>query len=258
MPGQDATQDPGTAPALPGPARARQLLLRRRGAARDRQLARHPPTRRPHRPRRPARPDEAIDHWKARGVDLSQILAFPELADGAPRAARRAAARGAREHRLGPRRGRRGPRWTAASRWRSRARCAIRTAAWAGSCRRTSRSATSWRAARRHDPRRLRRHRQPVVRRLAAGVTFRCTATPAQLHRRRGLSSRTSSTAYVLGHVPAERTSDRQRHSLGCDERQMVAPRSWPAGRYVRNSGDKPSSRASRRPAAEVHDRRAR
>ncbi len=29
-------------------------------------------------------PDEAIDHWKARGVDLSQILAFPELADGAP------------------------------------------------------------------------------------------------------------------------------------------------------------------------------
>jgi glutamate synthase (NADPH/NADH) large chain/glutamate synthase (ferredoxin) len=30
-------------------------------------------------------PDEAIDHWKARGVDLSQILAFPALPEGAPR-----------------------------------------------------------------------------------------------------------------------------------------------------------------------------
>jgi glutamate synthase domain-containing protein 2/glutamate synthase domain-containing protein 1/glutamate synthase domain-containing protein 3 len=30
-------------------------------------------------------PDDAIDHWKARGVDLSQILAFPEVPEGAPR-----------------------------------------------------------------------------------------------------------------------------------------------------------------------------
>ncbi len=29
--------------------------------------------------------DEAIDHWKARGVDLSRVLAFPELPEGAPR-----------------------------------------------------------------------------------------------------------------------------------------------------------------------------
>ncbi|MDP9401158.1 MAG: glutamate synthase large subunit [Actinomycetota bacterium] len=29
--------------------------------------------------------DEAIDHWKARGVDLSEILAFPALEPGAPR-----------------------------------------------------------------------------------------------------------------------------------------------------------------------------
>jgi glutamate synthase domain-containing protein 2/glutamate synthase domain-containing protein 1/glutamate synthase domain-containing protein 3 len=29
--------------------------------------------------------DEAIDHWKARGVDLSQILAFDELTPGTPR-----------------------------------------------------------------------------------------------------------------------------------------------------------------------------
>ncbi|HEV2061871.1 MAG TPA: glutamate synthase large subunit [Solirubrobacteraceae bacterium] len=29
--------------------------------------------------------DDAVDHWKARGVDLSQILAFPEVPDGAPR-----------------------------------------------------------------------------------------------------------------------------------------------------------------------------
>jgi glutamate synthase (NADPH/NADH) large chain/glutamate synthase (ferredoxin) len=29
--------------------------------------------------------DEAIDHWKARGVDLSHVLHFPEVEDGAPR-----------------------------------------------------------------------------------------------------------------------------------------------------------------------------
>ncbi|MDQ3742665.1 MAG: glutamate synthase large subunit [Actinomycetota bacterium] len=29
--------------------------------------------------------DEAVDHWKARGVDLSQILAFPSVPEGAPR-----------------------------------------------------------------------------------------------------------------------------------------------------------------------------
>jgi len=29
--------------------------------------------------------DEAIDHWKARGIDLSGILAMPELPEGAPR-----------------------------------------------------------------------------------------------------------------------------------------------------------------------------
>ena len=29
--------------------------------------------------------DEAIDHWKARGVDLEKVLSFPEVAEGAPR-----------------------------------------------------------------------------------------------------------------------------------------------------------------------------
>ena len=29
--------------------------------------------------------DDAIDHWKARGVDLAQLLAFPAIAEGAPR-----------------------------------------------------------------------------------------------------------------------------------------------------------------------------
>ncbi|MEA2275879.1 MAG: glutamate synthase large chain, partial [Solirubrobacteraceae bacterium] len=29
--------------------------------------------------------DRAVDHWKARGVDLTHVLHFPELADGAPR-----------------------------------------------------------------------------------------------------------------------------------------------------------------------------
>jgi glutamate synthase domain-containing protein 3 len=30
-------------------------------------------------------PDEAVDHWKARGVDLSSVLAMPEPSPGAPR-----------------------------------------------------------------------------------------------------------------------------------------------------------------------------
>ena len=29
--------------------------------------------------------DDAVDHWKARGIDLGQLLAFPELPDGTPR-----------------------------------------------------------------------------------------------------------------------------------------------------------------------------
>jgi glutamate synthase domain-containing protein 2/glutamate synthase domain-containing protein 1/glutamate synthase domain-containing protein 3 len=29
--------------------------------------------------------DDAVDHWKARGIDLSQLLAFPELPEGTPR-----------------------------------------------------------------------------------------------------------------------------------------------------------------------------
>ena len=52
-----ATQDPGAAQALQGPARARRqlLLLRRRGGAPDHGPARHRPVRGPRRPRRPAR-----------------------------------------------------------------------------------------------------------------------------------------------------------------------------------------------------------
>jgi glutamate synthase (NADPH/NADH) large chain/glutamate synthase (ferredoxin) len=30
-------------------------------------------------------PDQAIDHWKARGIDLTHLLAFPELPEGTPR-----------------------------------------------------------------------------------------------------------------------------------------------------------------------------
>jgi len=29
--------------------------------------------------------DQAVDHWKARGIDLSHVLAFPELPEGTPR-----------------------------------------------------------------------------------------------------------------------------------------------------------------------------
>ena len=34
--------------------------------------------------------DTAVEHWKARGVDLSHILAFPEIEEGAPRKVRMA------------------------------------------------------------------------------------------------------------------------------------------------------------------------
>ena len=87
VPGRHRDAGPGAAQALQGHARARRqlLLLRRRGGARDHGLARRPHARRADRPHRPARaPTRAIEHWKARGVDLTHVLRQPELPEGAP------------------------------------------------------------------------------------------------------------------------------------------------------------------------------
>jgi glutamate synthase (NADPH/NADH) large chain/glutamate synthase (ferredoxin) len=42
--------------------------------------------------------DDAIEHWKARGIDLSHLLAFPELPEGAPRRNTYAPAAGLDDH----------------------------------------------------------------------------------------------------------------------------------------------------------------
>jgi glutamate synthase (NADPH/NADH) large chain len=70
-----ATQDP-VLRALHRPARAcdQLLLLRRRRAALIMAEAGLPHPDRDGRPGRPARHAKAIDHWKAKGVDLSRIL----------------------------------------------------------------------------------------------------------------------------------------------------------------------------------------
>ena len=87
LPGRHRHPGPGAAQALQGHARARRqlLLLRRRGSARDPRLARHAPL-----DEAIGRVDllsvrEAIDHWKARGVDLTHLLTHIELPPDAPR-----------------------------------------------------------------------------------------------------------------------------------------------------------------------------
>ena len=86
VPGRDRDAGPGAAPALQGHARARRELplLRRGGGARD-----HGPAGRRRFDDLVGRvdlleADAAIEHWKARGIDLSRVLAMPEL----PRASR--------------------------------------------------------------------------------------------------------------------------------------------------------------------------
>ncbi len=85
LPGGHRHPGPRAAQALPGDARAgRQLLLlRRRGSPRAARLAGAALARRGDRPRGPAGGGPAIDHWKARGVDLTHILTHVELRRGA-------------------------------------------------------------------------------------------------------------------------------------------------------------------------------
>jgi glutamate synthase (NADPH/NADH) large chain/glutamate synthase (ferredoxin) len=88
-----ATQDPELRKRFAGPARARRelLLLRRRGAAGHHRLARRPPAGGPRRPHRPARADDASTTGR-RAASTCRVLACPELPEGTPAPARRAAA----------------------------------------------------------------------------------------------------------------------------------------------------------------------
>ena len=109
--------------------------------------------------------DEAIAHWKARGVDLSNVLAMPELPEGAPL------------HRVRPqepvlddaldwdaRRAVRRRRSRTARRSRSSTRSATSTAASAASCRASSPASTA--------PRGCRRARSRSTFRGSAGQSF--------------------------------------------------------------------------------------
>ena len=144
-----ATQDPELRRALRRHARARRqlLLLRRRGGARRSW------------PRSGSRrfddlvgrvdlleADEAIEHWKARGIDLSNLLARP----GRARRARRFAARSAQDSplagraRLGADRARARPRSrTATPVDAASSPCATSTAPSAACSRTRSRSRTA-------------------------------------------------------------------------------------------------------------------
>ena len=82
VPGGHRDAGPGAAQALPGPARARRqlLLLRRRGgAARSCAGSASAATRISSAASTCSRPTTAIEHWKARGVDLTHVLAAPPV-----------------------------------------------------------------------------------------------------------------------------------------------------------------------------------
>ena len=86
--------------------------------------------------------DEAIDHWKSRGVDLSMVLATLDLPPDVPRSrTRNAGPRARRRAGLGAGRSCARPRWMPASRcaW-ARSRSATSTAPSAGSCPARSRA----------------------------------------------------------------------------------------------------------------------
>ena len=127
--------------------------------------------------------DEAIEHWKARGVDLTHVLHCPELPEGAAAPARRAAAAGARRPpRLGAARAGRASRSSASEPRADRdRRCATSTAASAACSRATSPQRHGADGLPRgHDPGRPARLGRPELRRLAGAGrdASRCTATP--------------------------------------------------------------------------------
>ena len=80
LPGRRGDPGPGAARALRGPARARRELPvhGRRGGARDHGAARHAHDEELIGRTDLLEPDQATDHWKARGIDLRALLAVPD------------------------------------------------------------------------------------------------------------------------------------------------------------------------------------
>ena len=199
------------------------------------------------------RADEAIDHWKARGVDLSQILAFPEL----PRAPRATASsrrlRSSRTTWTGSSSRRRARRSRAACRWRSSAPCATSTAASAASSPRTSRRGTGSRAWPR--TRSASTSTAPPGSRSAGGSRTasrsRCTATPTTTPARGCRVGRWSCGRRRRRRTRPRRTS---RSATSSSTARPAARRSsagWPASASASATpGPPPSSRASATTAA--------
>ena len=87
LPGRDRDPGSGAAQALPGQARARRQLplLRRRGGARRSWPGSASAASRISIGRVDLlEADEAIEHWKARGIDLSGLLQAPDVPAGTP------------------------------------------------------------------------------------------------------------------------------------------------------------------------------
>ena len=220
-PGRHRHAGPGAAQALQGHARARRqlLLLRRRGGARDPRLARACARSM----RRSAAStccgvSEAIDHWKARGVDLTHMLTARRAARAAPRAgAWNRRPRCSRTRSTGSSWSARGRRWSAASRSSWPSMSATATAASAASSRATSPSARRRGPARGLDRRRLRGLGRPELRRLAGARGDVHAARRRQRLRRQGALRRCLRGTSPRGHGRAlQGRAERDRRATPC------------------------------------------
>ena len=198
--------------------------------------------------------DEAIAHWKARGVDLSNVLAMPELPEGAPL------------HRVRPQepvlddaldwtlveqsqagaRGRRRPS-------RSSTRSATSTAASAASCRASSPASTAPRGCRRARSRSRSAARRGS--RSAAGwrraSSSPCTATPTTTPARACPAGRWRSCRPTARRTAPRTTSSSATPSCTARPRASSSPAAWPASASrCATRARAPSSRASATTAA--------
>ena len=206
--------------------------------------------------------DEAIDHWKSRGVDLSMVLSMPDLPPGMPRSPHPPAGAGARRRaRLGA---------GADVRPGARARRAGAPGPGPGAQRQPHR--------RRHPvgrdrppPRRPRAAGgddrdlvlglgRPELRRLAGARGHVLAARRDQrLHRQGPVGRDRLGPPARVGAVPRRGEHDRRQHRpVRRHRRPRVLPR--PGGRALRGAqlGRHGGRRGRRRPRLRVHDRRAR
>ena len=203
---------------------------------------------------------EAIDHWKARGVDLTHILTHIELPEGAPRRPRRAAARGARGRAGLAARGAR--RAGAAPARRPVDRAGSRAVGDADPqpqplCRRHPLQPYRRRARRRGTARRLDRGglrglRRAELRRLAGARRDVHAQWRRQRLRRQGPLRRRDRGAPARGHgraLPGREQRDRRQHgALRRYSRPRLLP--WSRGRALRGAQlrRQRGRRGSRRP----------